>query len=105
MLCRDFLELSAGAGEPGCIGRFDVVLMNPPFENGADIAHIVHAHGMLASGGRLVAICANGPRQNEKLRPLVEAAGGTWEALPADMFAGEGTTVRTVLLTWPAAEA
>jgi hypothetical protein len=44
------------------------------------------------------AICANGPRQNDKLRPIVEARGGLWEELPSDTFISAGTSVRTVLL-------
>jgi hypothetical protein len=35
----------------------------------------MHALKMLKPGGRLVAICANGPRQNDKLRPIVESRG------------------------------
>jgi hypothetical protein len=73
--------------------------MNPPFANGADITHIKHALSFVRPGGRLVAICANGPRQNVELRPLVEAAGGTWEGLPEGTFRESGTGVRTVLLT------
>jgi hypothetical protein len=72
--------------------------MNPPFANADDIKHIMHALKMLKPGGRLVAICANGPRQNDKLRPLVEARGGIWEELPSDTFIDAGTGVRTVLL-------
>jgi len=67
-------------------------------EFGADIKHIMHALKMLKLGGRLVAICANGPRQNDKLRPLVEARVDIWEELPPDTFIGAGTGVRTVLL-------
>lgn len=48
--------------------------------------------------GRKSRLCANGPRQNDKLRPLVEARGGIWEELPSDTFIGAGTGVRTVLL-------
>jgi hypothetical protein len=48
---------------------------------------------MLAPGGRLVALCADGPRQQERLRPLAE----TWEEIPAGTF--QGTNVRSVLLT------
>ena len=36
--------------------RFDVVLMNPPFANGADMAHIQHAHTFLRPGGRLISV-------------------------------------------------
>ncbi|WP_058035137.1 DUF3560 domain-containing protein [Burkholderia pseudomallei] len=93
VVCADFLA----CGDE--LGLFDKIIINPPFANGQDIAHISHALGFLAPGGRLVAICANGPRQNEKLRPLVEAQGGTWEELREDAFAESGTRVRTVLLT------
>jgi len=94
----DFLQLSVGE-----LGRFDRVLMNPPFANAADIEHIRHAFGMLKPGGVLVAICANGPRQNEQLRRLAEQTGGEWEELPADTFKEAGTSVRTALLTLRAA--
>lgn len=82
----DFLECSS-------LGVFDRIIMNPPFERGADIKHILHAREMLKAGGRLVAICADGTRQAETLKPLAD----TWEELPEGTFAGTG--VRTVLLT------
>jgi len=84
--CRDFLEVS---DFQGC---YPVVLMNPPFDHASDIKHIRHALTFLAPGGRLVAICANGPRQQEALRPLASH----WEELPAGTF--EGTGVRAALL-------
>jgi SAM-dependent methyltransferase len=77
------------------LGYFHVVLMNPPFDHGVDIDHIKHAMQFLKPGGRLVAICANGPRQQAELKPLAT----TWEELPTDTFAASGTHVRTVLLT------
>ncbi len=80
------------------IGRFDAVIMNPPFIGGADIKHIKRALQYLKPGGRLVAICAGGPRQAAELRPMVDAMGGTWEPLPADTFRESGTGVNTVLL-------
>jgi phospholipid N-methyltransferase len=80
-------------------GRFDRILMNPPFENAQDIKQIKHALRMLKPGGRLVAICANGPRQNAQLRPLVEQCGGEWENLPPDTFRESGTGVNAALLT------
>ena len=94
--CADFLQCSADAED---LGMFDAVLMNPPFAHGADIAHIKHALTMLKPGGRLVALCANGPQQNSSLRPMVEARGGEWEDLPADTFKAEGTGVRVALIT------
>ena len=76
------------------LGTFDRIVMNPPFEKGSDIKHIRHALTMLKPGGVLVAICANGPRQREKLIPIAE----TWEDLPADTFKAAGTGVNTALL-------
>lgn len=87
----DFLETEAAiAALPDL---YDRVLMNPPFNNGADITHIKLALRFLKIGGRLVGICANGPRQKAELQPLTSM----WEELPAGTF--EGTNVRTVLLT------
>lgn len=84
----DFLEFDPNPSE-----LFDVVLMNPPFKDAADVRHILHARRFIAPGGRLVAICAAGPRQHEALQPLADS----WEYLPPGTF--EGTGVRTVLLT------
>jgi protein-L-isoaspartate O-methyltransferase len=97
VITRDFLELAAGD-----IGVFDAVIMNPPFAGGADVRHITHALTMLKPGGRLVAVCADGPRQNAVLRPLVAARGGEWETLPPGTFKDEGTGVNTVLLSMTA---
>lgn len=66
----------------------------------ADIAHIKHALTMLKPGGRQVAPCANGPRQNASLRQMVETRGGEWEDLAAaDVFKEEGSGVRVALTT------
>lgn len=78
---------------------FDRILMNPPFADAQDIKHILHARALLAPGGRLVAICAHGPRQIAALKPLAEGSGGVWEPLPSGAFAASGTNVSTVLLT------
>ena len=86
----DFLQQS-----PELLGRFDSIIMNPPFKQWRDIKHIEHARTFLAPGGRLVALCAAGPRQHERLRPLAT----TWEELPAGSFKGEGTGVNVALLT------
>ncbi len=92
--CEDFLAVTEGQGQ------FAVVLMNPPFANGADIQHIEHAMKFLKPGGRLVAICANGPRQQERLRPILD----TWETLPAATFKSSGTSVNTAIVTYTAPE-
>jgi len=87
----DFLE----CGPDRLGGRFDRIVMNPPFKMGRDVKHIQHARGLLVPGGRLVALCANGPRQREKLQPLADS----WEELPEGSFREEGTRVNAVLLT------
>ncbi len=92
VLQGDFLECFG-------LGCFDRIVMNPPFADGADIQHITHALRLLRPGGRIVALCANGPRQAAKLRPVIEEMGGAWKELPASTFAAAGTSVRTVLLT------
>lgn len=87
----DFLEYGTHA-----VSRFDRILMNPPFKNGADIRHIKHALTLLNPGGILVAMCAAGPRQQAALKPLAEASGGIWIPLPEGTF--EGTNVHTALI-------
>ena len=94
-LCRNVLQADFLGLTPAEIGTYDRVVMNPPFANGADIKHIMHARRFLRPGGRLVAICAGGPRQEEALRPLASS----WRVLPAGSFASEGTNVNAVLLT------
>lgn len=91
--CADFLTCN------GDLGKFDAVIMNPPFApSAADITHIKHAVKFLRPGGRLVAICANGPRQREQLMPMVENSGGYWEDLPAGSFEASGTGVNTAMV-------
>jgi phospholipid N-methyltransferase len=90
----DFLDWRAVSDDTGTFNR---ILMNPPFE--ADIKHIQHAIKFLKPGGRLVAICAGGPRQQAVLQPLAENSGGIWEPLEPGTFKESGTMVNAVLLT------
>lgn len=91
IITGDFFGQSSDA-----LGLFDGVLMNPPFKRGIDISHILHARTMLHEGGKLVALCANGPKQERELQPIAD----TWEELPAGLF--DGTKVQAVLLTMSA---
>jgi len=68
--------------------------MNPPFDHGSDIEHIRHAYRMLSPGGRLVAICANGPRQQEELGEICSA----WIDLPTGSFKEQSTHVSTAIV-------
>ena len=88
-LCQDFLTCTTEQ-----LGHFNRIVMNPPFADGSDIKHIKHALHFLERDGRLVALCAAGPRQQAELRPLAT----TWEELPEGTFADQGTNVRAALM-------
>ena len=84
----------------GDYGTFDRVIMNPPFENGLDIKHINHALTFLRPGGRLVALCANGPRQRAAFMGMADY----WEDLPEGSFKDQGTGVNVALMVINKAE-
>ena len=87
VICADFLNWVT-------VDTYHAVIMNPPFQDGADIKHIIRATGLLRPGGILVALCANGPRQQAALQPLADH----WEVLPAGSFKEQGTNVSVALL-------
>lgn len=89
---RDFLATSAD--DLG--GRFDGVIMNPPFKQGRDVKHIMHAMEMLKPGGRLVSLCYNGQRQRAALKPIA----AEWRDLPAGSFREEGTDADVALVVF-----
>jgi protein-L-isoaspartate O-methyltransferase len=84
---QDFLSIPTGR-------VFDRIVMNPPFDHGADIMHVEHAQHFLVEGGRLVAIVANGPRQREKFEPVAMV----WIDLPPGTFAGTNTRAAIVVI-------
>jgi Methyltransferase small domain len=86
----DFLTIEAER-----LGQFDSIVMNPPFKQGTDIKHIARAAELLAPGGRLVALCYNGTRQQAKLKPIADS----WLVLPEGAFKSEGTGASVALLT------
>lgn len=90
-------------------GPFDRIVMNPPFEGRQDVRHVAHAFDLLAPGGRLVAVMAEGvtyrdDRATKGIRALVDAHGSV-TTHPARSFAAFGTDIATVtvLLDKPAA--
>ncbi len=84
---QDFLCWGAGR-------QFDSILMNPPFKMGTDIKHIRHALGLLAPGGRLVSICAAGPKQQAQLKPIA----AKWVDLPSGSFKEAATNVEAAIV-------
>jgi predicted RNA methylase len=96
-VCNDFMEWGKEAGE----GRtFDVVLMNPPFENMQDIDHVYKAYSLLNPGGVIVAIMSAGTeyRSNKKTREFREWLSdiGSIERLPPGSFKESRTNVDAV---------
>jgi predicted RNA methylase len=94
----DFLSVATNR-----IVDIDVVLMNPPFARGQDIAHVLHAFKFLRPGGRLVAITSPGWtfRQERKYQEFREFVGDYMfhqEALPAGTFKASGTNASAILL-------
>lgn len=82
---------------------FDSVVMNPPFSQGQECAHILHALRFLRPGGRLASVASAGVLFREtgpykELRARLKSLDAEIESLPEDTFAAEGTRVRTVLI-------
>lgn len=94
----DFLRIT-----PAELGLFDVVVMNPPFTKGQDMAHVLHAWTFLKPGGRLVAITSPGWRTGRtkaatEFRNFARAFAVHEDDVPAGTFCESGTDVATVLL-------
>lgn len=114
----DFLQWKPVARAP-----INVALMNPPFSNNQDIAHVQRAFGFLRPGGQLVAIMSPHftfaqDRASREFRALIDfpdglrlgdctgvqlgsscaAADASVEMLPAGTFRAEGTNVASVLV-------
>ena len=84
---RDFLDCTAKL-----LGKFDCIVMNPPFERGRDIKHIEHALTLLNPGGRLVSFCYAGVKQERRF-------GDIWQILPSGSFKSEGTRADVAFIT------
>lgn len=75
--------------EPG--EQYDAVIMNPPFSNRLDAAHIMRAWGMVRPGGKLVAIAGEGvffgsDSKAQAFRDWLDDNGAEVEKLPAGTF-------------------
>lgn len=81
----------------------NLVLMNPPFKNGADIKHIRHAYNILRPNGVLAAICGEGAmvntRKNEReFQKWVDDIGASVYDIEAGAFKESGTDVKTRMI-------
>ncbi len=107
----DFLSLNTDD-----LGKVNKVVMNPPYEEGMDINHIVHASSFLKPNGKLVAILSEGSLnrsyQKEKLfRSWLYNLADNGEAFISksipnafntnNSFRQTGVTVRLITITCP----
>lgn len=70
---------------------YDRIVMNPPFEDRQDVAHVRHAYDLLKPGGRVVAIMSEGPffgsdKRATEFRDWLDEVGGVSEQLPEGSF-------------------
>jgi len=99
--CFDFLEWSLLL--PPLAQPYDVVLMNPPFRRGLDLAHVWRAFGLVRPGGRLVSVMSPHwtfaqDRATREFREEVRRRDHSWTELPPGTFKAEGTGVNTGIL-------
>jgi len=89
----DFLSM-----EPQPI--YDRILMNPPFNGGVDIDHVLHAARFLKPDGKLTAITgtgweANSSRKAQAFRDFIEECEAFVKPVQAGAFKSVGTNVAT----------
>lgn len=96
VICADFLKLAP-------VERYDLVVMNPPFDRERDIDHVMHALKWLKPDGVLVAIMSAGTefretRKSAAFRAYIERLNGQFSDLPPGSFSSVGTNVNTLVL-------
>ena len=87
---------------------YDCIIMNPPFSDGQDIAHVQHAYTLLSTGGVLVAITSpswtfNAAKKYQAFRAWLNElrvgdAVRVDEELPEGTFKASGTCVNSRML-------
>lgn len=81
-------------------GQYDAVIMNPPFGDRKDAAHIMRAWDMLKTGGKLVAIAGEGvflgsDSKAQAFRDWLDQQGAKVEKLPENTFKGADLPAQT----------
>lgn len=95
---RDFLSVT-----PEETGLFDAVIMNPPFSNRQDIAHVRHALSFLKPEGELVSIMSPAFQTSQvedarNFAGLVKLAEADVQDIGSGAFKASGTAVKTVMV-------
>jgi phospholipid N-methyltransferase len=99
-LGRDCFDIDTQRGE----NRFDRVIMNPPFERGQDVDHVLRAwYSLLAPGGILTAVVSAGvfSRTDKKAKSFCEFlhnAKAVVHDVPAGSFKSSGTGVESKIV-------
>ena len=99
--CADFLTVTPDNAPIGHRCQFERIVMNPPFNKGQDLKHIVHAvTHWLKPGGELVAVML--PHANDDISAALgdadDLCSWTTEDIDAGAFKASGTNIRTSLL-------
>lgn len=88
--------------------RYDRIVMNPPFANGQDCAHVRHAYDLLNPGGRLIAIMSrswmgNNFRKSKEFKEwftILENQGlACADCLSEGTFKDSGTMIGTLMVS------
>lgn len=84
-------------------GKFDKIVMNPPFSKHQDVKHILHAWSMLANGGILVSIVSESPffredNVSKEFRDWLDENNADVDSLESGEFKESGTMVKTRLI-------
>lgn len=80
-----------GVEHRGVDSGYDRIIMNPPFSDRRDIAHVMHAYNLLKPGGKLVAIMGEGAffgsdKKATEFRDWLDEVGGSSEKLDEGSF-------------------
>lgn len=84
--------------------QYDVAFMNPPFENGIDMEHVMHVYNnLLKPGGSLCAVMSAGVffrqgKKEQKFREWLDEVGGYRVDLEPGAFKESGTGVNACLV-------
>ncbi|MET3209799.1 UNVERIFIED_CONTAM: hypothetical protein ABIC26_002746 [Paenibacillus sp. PvR008] len=95
LVANDFIEFVP-------FTKYDKVIMNPPFEKGKDVDHVLKAYDCLKDGGRLIAIMSPhwtfaSDSKSIHFRSWLNDKG-YYEKLPEGSFKESGTGANTVLV-------
>ena len=94
----DFLKLDAPAGINTHFLRKELVLMNPPFADGAWLKHVKHAYEFMSFDGIMIAIVPSSAKASD-LDFVEDKASACITPLKSGLFNDSGTSVGVSLLT------